>query len=56
MDDIDLWELNEAFAVQVIFCRDKLGIDNARLNVNGGAIAVGHPYGVSGQRLTAPMR
>jgi acetyl-CoA C-acetyltransferase len=51
--DIDLWELNEAFAVQVIYCRDKLGIDNARLNVNGGAIAVGHPYGVSGQRLTA---
>ncbi|MBK9985723.1 MAG: acetyl-CoA C-acyltransferase [Betaproteobacteria bacterium] len=52
MDDIDLWELNEAFAVQVIYCRDKLGIDNDRLNVNGGAIAVGHPYGVSGQRLT----
>ncbi len=53
VSDIDLWELNEAFAVQVIYCRDKLGIDNARLNVNGGAIAVGHPYGVSGQRLTA---
>ncbi|MDD2924502.1 acetyl-CoA C-acyltransferase [Rhodoferax sp.] len=52
VDDIDLWELNEAFAVQVIYCRDKLGIDNTRLNVNGGAIAVGHPYGVSGQRLT----
>ena len=52
VSDIDLWELNEAFAVQVIYCRDKLGIDNARLNVNGGAIAVGHPYGVSGQRLT----
>ena len=52
VDDIDLWELNEAFAVQVIYCRDRLGIDNARLNVNGGAIAVGHPYGVSGQRLT----
>jgi acetyl-CoA C-acetyltransferase len=52
VDDIDLWELNEAFAVQVIYCRDKLGIDGARLNVNGGAIAVGHPYGVSGQRLT----
>ncbi|MCW2312966.1 acetyl-CoA C-acyltransferase [Rhodoferax antarcticus] len=50
--DIDLWELNEAFAVQVIYCRDKLGIDPARLNVNGGAIAVGHPYGMSGQRLT----
>ena len=52
MDDIDLWELNEAFAVQVIYCRDKLGIPADRLNVNGGAIAVGHPYGVSGQRLT----
>jgi len=52
VEDIDLWELNEAFAVQVIYCRDRLGIDNARLNVNGGAIAVGHPYGVSGQRLT----
>ncbi len=50
--DIDLWELNEAFAVQVIYCRDKLGIPGDRLNVNGGAIAVGHPYGVSGQRLT----
>ena len=52
MNDIDLWELNEAFAVQVIYCRDKLGIPGDRLNVNGGAIAVGHPYGVSGQRLT----
>jgi acetyl-CoA C-acetyltransferase len=52
VDDIDLWELNEAFAVQVIYCRDRLGIDPARLNVNGGAIALGHPYGVSGQRLT----
>jgi len=50
--DIDLWELNEAFAVQVIYCRDKLGIPGDRLNVDGGAIAVGHPYGVSGQRLT----
>jgi len=50
--DIDLWELNEAFAVQVIYCRDKLGIPDERLNVNGGAIAVGHPYGVSGARLT----
>jgi len=49
--DIDLWELNEAFAVQVLYCRDKLGIPDDRLNVNGGAIAVGHPYGVSGQRL-----
>ncbi|WP_418116492.1 acetyl-CoA C-acyltransferase [Variovorax sp. 350MFTsu5.1] len=52
VNDIDLWELNEAFAVQVIYCRDKLGIPADRLNVNGGAIAVGHPYGVSGQRLT----
>ena len=51
VSDIDLWELNEAFAVQVIYCRDKLGIDNDKLNVNGGAIAVGHPYGVSGSRL-----
>ena len=49
--DIDLWELNEAFAVQVIYCRDRLGIPDERLNVNGGAIAVGHPYGMSGQRL-----
>ena len=49
--DIDLWELNEAFAVQVIYCRDKLGIDPEKLNVNGGAIALGHPYGASGQRL-----
>jgi acetyl-CoA C-acetyltransferase len=52
VDDIDLWELNEAFAVQVIYCRDKLGIDNDKLNVNGGSIAVGHPYGVTGSRLT----
>jgi acetyl-CoA C-acetyltransferase len=52
VSDIDLWELNEAFAVQVIYCRDKLGIPDDRLNVNGGAIAVGHPYGVSGTRLT----
>jgi acetyl-CoA C-acetyltransferase len=50
--DIDLWELNEAFAVQVLYCADKLGIPMDRLNVNGGAIALGHPYGVSGQRLT----
>jgi acetyl-CoA C-acetyltransferase len=52
MEDIGLWELNEAFAVQVIYCRDKLGIPDERLNVDGGAIAIGHPYGVSGQRLT----
>ena len=52
VQDIDLWELNEAFAVQVLYCRDKLGIPADRLNVDGGAIALGHPYGVSGQRLT----
>ena len=52
VSDIDLWVLNEAFACQVIYCRDKLGIPDERLNVNGGAIAVGHPYGVSGARLT----
>jgi acetyl-CoA C-acetyltransferase len=52
VSDIDLWELNEAFAVQVLYCRDTLGIPADRLNVNGGAIAVGHPYGVSGARLT----
>ena len=52
LEDIDLWELNEAFAVQVIYCRDKLGLPDERLNVNGGAIAVGHPYGMSGSRLT----
>ena len=51
MDDIDLWELNEAFAVQVIYCRDKLGIPNEILNVNGGSIAIGHPYGMTGSRL-----
>ena len=52
VEDVGLWELNEAFAVQVLYCRDKLGIPNERLNVNGGAIAVGHPYGMSGARLT----
>ena len=52
VSDIDLWELNEAFAVQVLYCADTLGIPMDKLNVNGGAIAVGHPYGVSGQRLT----
>ncbi len=51
MDDIGLWELNEAFAVQVLYCRDKLGIANELLNVNGGAISIGHPYGMSGARL-----
>lgn len=52
MDDIGLWELNEAFAVQVLYCRDQLGIPNDRLNVNGGAISIGHPYGMSGNRMT----
>ena len=52
MDDIGLWELNEAFAVQTIYCRDKLGIPNENLNVNGGAISIGHPYGMSGARMT----
>ncbi|MDH5242092.1 MAG: acetyl-CoA C-acyltransferase [Gammaproteobacteria bacterium] len=51
MDDIDLWELNEAFAVQVLYCRDKLGIPNDKLNVDGGAISIGHPYGMSGARM-----
>ena len=51
MDDIDLWELNEAFACQVIYCRDQLGIPNDKLNVNGGAISIGHPYGMSGSRM-----
>ena len=53
IDDIDLWELNEAFAVQTIYCRDELGIDNEIYNVNGGAIAIGHPYGMSGSRMVA---
>ncbi|MDF8335272.1 acetyl-CoA C-acyltransferase [Novosphingobium cyanobacteriorum] len=51
-DDIGIWELNEAFAVQVVYCRDQLGIDPARLNVDGGAIAIGHPFGMSGSRMT----
>jgi acetyl-CoA C-acetyltransferase len=51
VEDIGLWELNEAFAVQVIYCRDKLGIPNDRMNVNGGAITIGHPYGMSGARM-----
>ena len=49
--DVDLWELNEAFAVQVVYCRDRLGIPMDRLNVDGGAIAIGHPYGMSGARM-----
>jgi acetyl-CoA C-acetyltransferase len=52
VDDIDLWELNEAFAVQTVYCRDTLGIPNERLNVDGGAISIGHPYGMSGTRMT----
>jgi acetyl-CoA C-acetyltransferase len=52
VDDIGLWELNEAFAVQTVYCRDRLGIDNDKFNVDGGAIAIGHPYGMSGARLT----
>jgi acetyl-CoA C-acetyltransferase len=51
IDDIGLWELNEAFACQVIYCRDKLGIHNDRLNVNGGSISIGHPFGMSGARM-----
>ena len=51
IDDIDLWELNEAFACQVVYCRDRLGIPHDRLNVNGGAISIGHPYGMSGARM-----
>jgi acetyl-CoA C-acetyltransferase len=51
VDDIGLWELNEAFAVQVLYCRDQLGIPDERLNVNGGAISIGHPFGMSGSRL-----
>lgn len=53
VDDIDLWEINEAFACQVLYCRDKLGIDNDKLNVNGGAISIGHPFGMSGSRMVA---
>jgi acetyl-CoA C-acetyltransferase len=51
MDDIGLWELNEAFAVQTVYCRDRLGIPMERLNVDGGAISIGHPYGMSGTRM-----
>jgi acetyl-CoA acetyltransferase len=51
VDDVGLWELNEAFAVQVIYCQKRLGIDPERLNVNGGGISIGHPYGMSGSRL-----
>jgi acetyl-CoA acyltransferase len=55
VDDIDLWELNEAFAVQVVYCRDRLGIDMNRLNVNGGSIAIGHPFGMTGSRMVGTL-
>jgi acetyl-CoA acetyltransferase family protein len=55
IDDIDLWELNEAFAVQVIYCRDRLGIDPDKLNVNGGSIAIGHPFGMTGSRMVGTL-
>jgi acetyl-CoA acetyltransferase family protein len=55
VDDIDLWELNEAFAVQVIYCRDRLGIDPEKLNVNGGSISIGHPFGMTGSRMTGTL-
>jgi acetyl-CoA acyltransferase len=55
VDEIDLWELNEAFAVQVVYCRDRLGIDHAILNVNGGSIAIGHPFGMTGSRMVGTL-
>jgi acetyl-CoA C-acetyltransferase len=55
LDDIGIWELNEAFACQVLYCRDRLGIPNERLNVSGGAISIGHPYGMSGARMTGHL-
>jgi len=55
VDDIDLWELNEAFAVQVVYCRDRLGIDPEKLNVNGGSIAIGHPFGMTGSRMVGTI-
>ena len=55
VDDIDLWELNEAFASQVVYCRDRLGIPIDRLNVNGGSIAIGHPFGMTGSRLVGTL-
>ena len=55
LDDIDLVELNEAFASQCLYCRDRLGIDNDRYNVNGGSIAIGHPFGMTGTRLTGSL-
>ncbi len=55
LDDVDLWELNEAFAVQVVYCRDKLGIDPAKLNINGGSVAIGHPFGMTGSRMVGTL-
>ncbi|MFY9558430.1 MAG: thiolase family protein, partial [Blastocatellia bacterium] len=55
VEDIDLWELNEAFAVQVIYCRDRLGIDQEKLNVNGGSISIGHPFGMTGSRMVGTL-
>jgi len=55
MDDIDIWELNEAFAVQVVYCFHHLGIDPEKLNVNGGSIAIGHPFGMTGSRMVGTM-
>src|SRR5580765_5896939 len=55
IDDIDLWELNEAFAVQVIYCRDRLGIPMDKLNVNGGSISIGHPFGMTGSRMVGTL-
>src|SRR6202000_3244580 len=55
ISDIDLWELNEAFAVQVVYCRDRLGIPQEKLNVNGGSIAIGHPFGMTGSRMVGTI-
>ena len=55
IQDIDLWELNEAFASQVVYCRDKLGLDPAKLNVNGGSISIGHPFGMTGSRMVGTI-
>ncbi len=55
VEDIDVWELNEAFAVQVLYCRDRLGIDQEKLNVNGGSIAIGHPFGMTGSRMVGTL-
>jgi acetyl-CoA acetyltransferase len=55
LQDVDLWELNEAFAVQVVYCRDRLGLDPEKLNVNGGSISIGHPFGMTGSRLTGTL-